>query len=94
MNVEQVAKSVTKGRLRHAWALGLIAIAVIGYIAPVALQSMLLVGGKCYVGAVIGVGLHFAIDNYGDRDDVRDESWMWRCVALMSAGMLAMSLGV
>jgi hypothetical protein len=40
--------------LKHVWALGLVALAALGVIAPAALVSMLLVVAKVYVGMLAG----------------------------------------
>lgn len=95
MNVHNVTHALIHGRLRHAWIIGLLCVIYIWWFAPLQIDKMILVTGKIFIGAIIGIGLWLSISRYFYHEgEHKDHSWMWACIALMIAGMYCMSQAV
>ncbi len=76
-------------KLLHAWVLGFLAIGYVGYAAPLALQSLVLVAAKVWLGALMGYFLGRAVFPNDGTDATR-----FCRVAVMAAAVVGMSLGV
>ena len=82
-------------KMMHAWFLACIAIGYVAWAAPLALQSLVLVAGKVWIGALVGYWLDKAVFSYARPDHASPIiAWMFRRCAVMSAFILGFALGV
>jgi len=74
-------------KLLHAWVLGFIALGYVGAVAPLALQSLVLVAAKVWAGILMGHAAGKAL--YGEEANPLPYKTYVVCVVV-----LAMALGV
>lgn len=95
VKVAEVKEKVRNAKLKHAWALGLLSLAYVAWVAPVALQSMALLASKLWLGCVAGFWIDRALFDYArPDDDEMHDGWMFRRAAIVCAAMLGMTIGV
>jgi hypothetical protein len=82
-------------KLLHAWVLGFLCVVYVAWAAPVALQSLVLVAAKCWIGALSGYFADKSMFPYA-RPSVDEpfSPWMYRRVGLMAAFIVGMTLGI
>lgn len=76
-------------KLLHAWVLGFLAVGYVGYAAPLALQSLVLVAAKVWLGALMG----FSIDKAVFPKELTHAAYARRA-GVIAACVLGMALGV
>lgn len=83
-------------KLLHAWILGFLAIGYVGYAAPLALQSLVLVAAKVWLGALMGFSIDKAVfgKERPENSEATHAAWMARRAGVIAACVLGMSLGV
>jgi hypothetical protein len=95
VNVAEVTRKIGRAHLKHAYLLGLLSLAYVAWVAPVALQSMALVASKVWGGACMGYWVDRAIFDYArPGDDELHDAWMYRRAFLVGCCVLGLSLGV
>jgi hypothetical protein len=86
---------VRRVKLMHAWLLTFVALAYIAYAAPLALQPLVLVLGKAWIGALLGYAIDRSVFNRYDPAELHpNPSWEFRRMGLIIGGMIAVTLGV
>lgn len=84
-----------KAKMLHVWVLGALALAYLAVFAPTALESMILVSGKVWVGALSGYGIDKALFDYArPDDDAPNPDWMLRRALVVAACVLGLAVGV
>lgn len=91
-----------KVKLLHAWILAFAAVTYIALAAPLALQSLVLVLAKVWIGALVGYSADRAVfsrydptlPDPGQRFGMPGAAWEFRRMGLIGFGMLSVALGV
>lgn len=94
MNLRESLTEAKSVRAKHAYLIGLLLLAYVAWREPLKVDVLMYLLARGYIGAMVGYWLDRTIFGYArPTADQPQPAWMLRRVAMICAGMIAMTMG-